>query len=89
MKRKINMNEQFYLFQFNDDSSYEMTCGISCKDALWEMAKYTNTSSELLHKALKGFGENDVEDLVDLYNHFSWKRIENIYIVKEKIYGYM
>ena len=83
------MTEQFYLFLFEDNTSYEMTCGISLKDAVYEMSKYTGNSSELFRKCLfsKEIGENDVEDMIALFNHFCYySRIDKIYIVKEKIW---
>ena len=81
--------EQFYLFLFENDTSYEMTCGISLKDAVYEMSKYTGNSSELFRKCLfsEEIGENDVEDIIALFNHFCYYYpIDKIYIVKEKIW---
>ena len=81
------MKEKFYLFQFGDDSTYEMTCGISFKDALWEMSKYTGHSSELLLKSLRGFEENDIDEMIDLFERLNeGTRIQNVYIVEKKIY---
>ena len=81
------MKEQFYLFQFDDDSVYEMTCGISFKDALWEMSKYTGYSSEMLLKALKGYDENDVDGMSALFEALTYApRIRAVYIVEKKIY---
>ena len=83
------MKEKFYLFQFDDDSIYEMTCGISFKDALWEMSKYINRCSARLLKALKGFDENDVDGIIDLFECLSvGKRIQAVYIVEKKIYDW-
>lgn len=79
--------EKFYLFQFDDDSFYEMTCGISFKDALWEMSKYTNQSNETLCTCLKAFDSNDVQGLIKLFHFFSYKKIEKVYIIEKKIYG--
>lgn len=83
------MIEQFYLFLFEDNTSYEMTCGISLKDAVWEMSKYTGNSSEIFRKCLfsQEIDENNVEDIVTLFNHFcGCCPIYKIYIVKEKLY---
>ena len=80
------MEEKFYLFVFTDGNSYEMKCGISVKDAMWEMAKYRGVSSTLMLKCLKGFESNDTDDLVALYNHFAITPIERIYIVEHRIY---
>lgn len=78
--------EKFYLFTFVDESVYEMKCGISFKDALWEMAKYTGESSELLLKALNGFEESDIDGMVALFNHFAYHSIEKVYIIDEVLY---
>lgn len=80
---------QFYLFLFEDNTSYEMTCAISLKDAVYEMSKYTYNSSELFRKCLfsNEIGENDVEDIVALFNRFCYcSPINKIYIVKEKVW---
>ena len=78
--------EKFYLFTFVDESIYEMKCGISFKDALWEMAKYTGESSELLLKSLNGFEESDIDSMVALFNHFAYHAIEKVYIIDEVLY---
>lgn len=82
------MKEIFYLFRFSDLTTYEMKCGISLKDAIYEMSKFTNTSSEVFRKALegKGFGSNDI-DLVFLYNRLNPDhRIIDIYDVNAAIF---
>ena len=86
MMEEENIREQVYLFLFDDGSTYEMSCGISFKDALWEMAKYTNQSDDLLRKCLKGFDENDVEGIISIFHHFAYKNIVRAYIIKEKLY---
>lgn len=80
------MDEKFYLFIFNDDSRYEMTCAISFKDAIWEMAKYTGSGCDLFLKSLKGFDKNDIEGLIALHNHFSHESIKTVYEVKTKLF---
>lgn len=82
------MKEQFYLFQFDDGSTYEMTCGISFKDALWEMSKYMGHSDEMLLKALKGYDSNDIDGICALYKALRpyAPRIQAVYIIKKKIY---
>lgn len=84
------VKEQIYLFVFEDDTVYEMSCGISLKDAIYEMSKYTGNSSELFRKSIFSdeFGENDVDDLVNLFNHWCcYSPIKTVYIVQEKLYG--
>ena len=83
------MREQFYLFQFGDDSTYEMTCGISFKDALWEMSKYTGHSGEMLYKALKGYDSNDIDGICELFEALTdGIQIQAVYIVEKKIYDW-
>lgn len=72
------MEEKYYLFIFDDDSFYEMTCGISPKDALWEMAKYRGEGSDMLLKCLRGYEEDDIKGMVELYNTLS-----NYDVIKE------
>ncbi len=81
--------EQPYLFVFEDDTTYEMQCGISLKDAVWEMAKYTGNSSEMFRKSLfsKEFKDDDVNDIINLFNHWCYySPIKAVYVVREKIY---
>ena len=80
------MNEKFYLFIFNDGSSYEMTCGVSFKDAFWEMCKYTDQAEELLRKCLGGFDSDDIEGIVTIFHYFAYKDISKVYIVEKKLY---
>lgn len=75
---------QFYLFVFQNGDIYEMTCGVSLKDAIWEMAKYRNISSEHMRKSLEVFDDKD--DIIKQVNFYiSDNPIEHIYIVKERI----
>lgn len=80
------MTSKHYLFVFSDDNRYDMTCGVSFKDAVWEMAKYTGEATEMLQKCLKGYDNTDIAGIVSLFNHFAYQTIEKIYIVDEVIY---
>ena len=81
------MKEQIYLFVFEDGTSYEMNCGISLKDAIYEMSKYTGNASEMFRKSLFGHKEADVDGIVALFNHFCYySPIKTVYIVKRKLY---
>lgn len=80
--------QKHYLFIFDDDTQYDMTCGISFKDAVWEMAKYTGKSSEILSKALNGFDDSDTQGIIELYNSLSrFCQVIKVYIVESVIYG--
>ena len=81
------MEEKKYLFLFTDNSLYEMTCGVSYEDALWEMSKYTNTCSEVLHKALWEHPITEsVNEITAIYNGLNPNHmIKRVYIYEEKV----
>ncbi len=83
------VKEQTYLFVFEDGWVYEMTCGISLKDAVYEMAKNIGINSEMFRKLIfsDAFGENDVDDIVKLFNHWSIYKVKTVYVMREKLYG--
>ena len=83
------MKETFYLFEFVDGDLYEMTCAVSFKDAIWEISKYTGSGSELLLKCLKGFQEQDIQGMIDIFNHFSAYTIQKIYVIEKLLYDDM
>lgn len=81
------MNETFYLFYFDDGSIYEMNCAISLKDAVWEMAKHTGNSTDMLNKCLNGYEDDDIDGIIDLFNHFChYSTIDKVFIIKRKIF---
>ena len=80
------MNEKHYLFIFRDGSTYDMTCGVSFKDAFWEMCKYTDQAEELLRKCLTGFDSDDIEGITSIFRYFGYKDISKIYIIEKKLY---
>lgn len=82
------VKEQTYLFVFEDNSVYKMSCGISFKDAVYEMVKYIGNNSETFRKLIfsDAFGENDVDDIVKLFNHWCIYKLKTVYVMKEKLY---
>lgn len=78
--------EKFYLFIL-DDAQYEMTCGVSFKEAIWKMMKHTGDTSEMVCKCLKGYESDDVKGLIELFNHFSYHFIRSAYVVEKEIYS--
>lgn len=80
------MKETFYLFVFVDETTYEMTCAVNFKDAVWEMAKYTGWGSENFRKCLKGFEPDDIEGIISIFNYFSAFTISKVYVIEKKIY---
>ena len=78
--------EQCYLFVFEDDTTYEMYCAVSFKDAVWEMVKYTHGGDQRLFlTAIKG-AETE-EEIVDIYNTFFHNTLplKIIYEIKRKL----
>lgn len=83
------MNETFYLFIFNDESTYEMNCAVSFKDAVWEMAKYTGNSSDMFCKCLEAYKDDEIDEIIELFNHFcsyDYDRISKVYVIDRKIF---
>ena len=79
------MKEKKYLFIFDDNSLYERTCGISYKDAVWEMSKYTKTNNDILRLALSGFKPNDVNGITEVYNGITTEhKIRRVYIYNDR-----
>ena len=79
------MNTIWYHFIERDDKSYDV-CAESFKKAVLNLAHYHGDASELFRKCLSGFGDDDIDGIVELYNHFVYTPIEKIYVVKESIY---
>ena len=52
-----------------------------------ELAEYTGSDTDLFRKSLKGFDEDDIAGMVDLYNHFAYESITEVYIIGELIYA--
>lgn len=81
------MNEKHYLFIFQDESRYDMTSVIGIKDAVWEMAKYNGEGSEMLYKCMGGYDSDDIEGIIELYNHFVYNPIIKVYTVEDVLYS--
>lgn len=81
------MNKIFYLFIFADNSTYEMNCAVSFKDAVWEMAKNTGNSSDMFCKCLNAYKDDEIDEIIELFNHFCYyDKISKIYIIDKKIF---
>lgn len=75
-----------YLITNYDTTVYFESDANSIKDAIIDYAKYTGNLCDLFDKCIQTFDENDIEGLVELFNHFSsFDTIRNIYEIKEKI----
>ena len=83
------MNKIFYLFIFADNSTYEMNCAVSFKDAVWEMAKNTGNSSDMFCKCLTAYKDDEIDEIIELFNHFcsyDYDEISKVYIIDKKIF---
>lgn len=88
--RENRPKERIYVFRFADKTIYEMSCGISFKDALWEMTKYViGGDLRLFLKCLKPL--DDPKDMIELYHELAARdlglgyKIEKVYIVDETL----
>ena len=97
VKEKVNnekgeskaMNKIFYLFIFADNSTYEMNCAVSFKDAILEMAKNTGNSSDMFCKCLTAYKDDEIDEIIELFNHFCsyyYDEISKVYIIDIKIF---
>ena len=83
------MNKIFYLFIFADNSTYEMNCAVSFKDAVLEMAKNTGNSSDMFCKCLTAYKDDEIDEIIELFNHFcsyDYDEISKVYIIDRKIF---
>ena len=81
------MNKIFYLFIFADNSTYEMNCAVSFKDAVLEMAKNTGNSSDMFCKCLGAYKYNEIDGIIELFNHFCYyDKISKVYVIDRKIF---
>ena len=81
------MNEIFYLFIFNDNSTYEMNCAVSFKYAVLKMAEYTGNSSDMFCKCLDAYKNDEIEGIIELFNHFCYyDKISKVYVIDRKIF---
>lgn len=79
------MDKIWYHFIDRDDTFYDV-CTESFKEAVLNLAQYNGKDSELFRKCLNGFEDNDVAGIVELYNHFAYTSIGEIYVVEKAIY---
>ena len=54
----------------------------SFKDAVLE-----TESNDLLKKSLEAFDDTEVDEIVRMYNIYSFFEIKQVYVIEEKIYG--
>lgn len=74
-----------YLFVDENDSRY-ITTKETFKDAILDLADYHGELTYLFSRSLMGFEEEDKKGIIDLYNHWAYHSLENVYVIEEIIY---
>lgn len=64
------MKKVSYLFIFNDNSTYETYGAVSFKDAILEMTQNTVNSSAMFCKCLNAYKDDEIDGIIELFNHF-------------------
>ena len=83
------MKEVSYLFIFNDGGIYEVNNAVSFKDAVLEMAKNTGNSSDMFCKCLTAYKDDEIDEIIELFNHFcsyDYDEISKVYVIDRKIF---
>lgn len=83
MMNKTDLNKpKDYLF-IRSGSRIDVVKGAkSFKDAVLE-----TESNDLLKKSLEAFDDTEVDEIVRMYNIYSFFEIKQVYVIEEKIYG--
>ena len=76
---------KLYLFIFEDRTDYIVQC-INFKEAVMSMIVQYGFSNSILLKALKGFANNDVHEIVELCENLTDLRIYKVFIIDEVVY---
>lgn len=83
MMNKTNLNKpKNYLFIRSDGRIDVVKGAKSFKDAVLE-----TESNDLLKKSLEAFDDTEVDEIVRMYNIYSFFEIKQVYVIEEKIYG--
>lgn len=81
----IQKNSINYLFILENDHFYQ-TNTATFKEAIMDIFIYLNGENNLFKKALNGFDENDIKDIIQIFNYFSYTAIKNIFLIEKQIY---
>lgn len=76
-----------YLFVLSDGSLRKISAH-SFKDAVEKLALEIDDYSLLFQKAMKGFDEVDVPGIIELFDHFASKSIDEIHVISETIFSH-
>lgn len=73
-----------YIVIYDTDCEYTKIDAANIEDCIMQFAEYTGDNSDLFQKALLGC--IDVNDYVDMYNHFGQFTIQAIHIIDKTLY---
>lgn len=80
------MSEKHYLFIFQDNIYYDV-CATNIKNAVKEVALYYGEASKIFLKCISGYNDDDIEGLIELYNHFAYTSISKVYVIEDVLYS--
>lgn len=75
-----------YLFVLSDGSLKTVESS-SFKDAVEKLALYLDDYTLLFQKAMKGFEESDILGVIELFDHFASKTIDEVFTISETVFS--
>lgn len=73
-----------YMIIYDIECDYTMINAENLEDCMIKFAEYVGDCSDLFLKALRGC--KDVNDYVEMYNHFGQHTIQRIHIIEKTLY---
>ena len=86
LKDKLSTKGTTYLFVIDDysgngpDTHIEEGCP-TFKDSLVSAFVYYNGKNDMFCKGIRGFGDDDLDGMMEFFNHFSDSKIQQVYIL--------
>ena len=79
-------NKHSYVFVIGDESCYVTEPVNSLHDAIAHLAKYEYGSEEPIKKCLVGFADDEVEQMIRLYNKICYGTVIGVYELSRTLY---
>lgn len=73
-----------YMVTYDIDCDFTLIDAENIEDCIIQFADYVGDNSDLFLKALRGC--EDINDYVDMYNHFGQYNIQSIHILAKTLY---
>lgn len=93
MKNTTNYKSKQYMFLYRYYDEQDIMFAESFKDAIYELYKNENNEinlgknlNKVFRKALRGFDDDDVNEIVLLHNRLSNYKIAKVYLINKQIY---